>query len=231
MSLTVISCECQHSPLQQEDGVCQYTGFHCDFELEDVLLGEGSDSSMLELRPILVTELAGNDPFIFFSKGISDGTPLINPEISNEESMKEYADLKFSLLLYDAILIIFGTSVVSISTGANSGFAFLIGGIGGFLYLLLLQRSVDGLPTPELGTSNRRGPNPNFDRFKGLISRVALAIGFAIFAARYSLGDLEMMLTPMELIVGMMGFLACKVSVVLAAFKPMTLGLKLPNDM
>ena len=40
-----------------------------------------------------------------------------------------------------------------------------------------------------------------------------------------------MMLTPKDLIVGMVGFLACKVSVVLAAFKPIRPGLKLPSDM
>ena len=53
--------------------------------------------------------------------------------ISNEERMEEYANLKRSLLLYDAILILLGSSVFS-------AIAFFFGRTFGFLYLLLLQR-------------------------------------------------------------------------------------------
>ncbi|XP_061375202.1 uncharacterized protein LOC133317361 [Gastrolobium bilobum] len=229
VSLMDVSCEWQ--PSLPEDGVPRYTGFQYDFQIDNVLLGEGSDLSMLELRPSLVTELEGIDPISFFNKGLYDHTLLLSPNISNEESMRDYADLKFSLLFYDAMLTFFGTSVAYLSAGENAGFAFLIGGIGGFLYLLLLQRSVDGLPASELITSNKGGTNALFRGFKGPIASVALAIGFAVFAARYSSGDLQEMLTPKDLIVGMMGFLACKVSVVLAAFKPITPGPKLPSDM
>ncbi|KAF7836980.1 uncharacterized protein G2W53_005462 [Senna tora] len=228
VSLTVINCECQSS--LQEDEVCDYTGFQYEFENEDVLLGEGSDLSMLELRPSLVTELTGIDPFVFSSKNPSDNSLTLDPKTSNEESMKEYADLKFSLLFYDALLVLFGTSLASLSAGNNAAYAFLIGGVGGFLYLLLLQRSVDGLPVPESMASDRSGNNLVFGGLKGPISSVGLAIGFAIFAVKYGSGDLQVSFTPKELIVGMMGFLACKASVVLAAYKPMKLGVKLPSN-
>ncbi|TKY60001.1 hypothetical protein E2542_SST17096 [Spatholobus suberectus] len=185
---------------------------------------------MLELRPSLVTELEGIDPISIFNKGLSDDTLLSSPKISNEESMREYADLKFSLLFYDAVLTLFGTSVASLSAGENAGISFLIGGIGGFLYLLLLQRSVDELPASELITSDKGRTDALFRGVKGPIASAALAVGFAVVAARYSSGDLQVMLTPKDLVVGMMGFLACKVSVVLAAFKPLTLGPKLPSD-
>ena len=214
-----------------KDGELQYTGFQYDFQIDDVLLGEGSDLPMLELRPSLVTELEGIDRFSFLSKELYDHTSPSSSEISNEESMREYADLKFSLLFYDAVLTFFGASVASLSAGENAGFAFLIGGIGGFLYLLLLQRSVDELPASELISSNKGGTNSLFKGIKGPIASVALALGFGLFAARYSSGDLQVMLTPKHLIVGMMGFLACKVSVVLAAFKPIRPGLRLPSDM
>lgn len=229
VSLTVISCECQSS-LQEGEASCEYTGFQYDFDNEDVLVGEGSDVSMLELRPSLVTELTGIDPLVFFSKNPSDNTLLLHSKTSNEESMKEYADLKFSLLFYDAMLVLFGTSVASFSAGKNAGYAFFIGGVGGFLYLLLLQRSVDDLPVPESMGNEPSRNNPVFGGLKGPISSVALAIGFAIFAVRYGSGDLQVSLGPKELVVGMMGFLACKVSVVLAASKPMKLGLKLPSQ-
>lgn len=223
VSIMVISCESQ--PSLSEVGELRYTGIQYDFQIDDVLLGEGSDLSMLELRDSLVSELEGIDLNGFFSEGLYDRTLLLSPNISNEESMKEYGDLKFSLLFYDAVLTLFGTSVASFSAGENAGFAFLTGGIGGFLYLLLLQRSVDALPASELITSNKGETNALFRGLKGPIASVALAVGFAVFALRYSSGDLQVMLTPKDIIVGIMGFLACKVSVVLAAFKPITPGL------
>lgn len=225
----VISCEGNLSG--PEDEGLRYTGFQYDFQIDDVLIGEGTDRSILELRPSLVTELEGIDPISIFNKGLNDDTLLSSPKISNEESMREYADLKFSLLFYDAILTLFGASVASFSAGENAGIAFLIGGIGGFLYLLLLQRSVDELPASELITSERGRTDALFRGVKVPIASVALAIGIAVVATRYSSGDLEVMLTPKDLIVGMMGFLASKVSVVLAAFKPITPGPKSPNDM
>lgn len=228
MSLTVLSCEF-NSSLKEEE-IYEYTGFQYDFQSDDVLLGEGSDLAMLELRPSLVTELSGVDPFVYFSKIASVNTLPLYLQMSNEESMREYAELKFSLLFYDAMLVLFGASSVSLSVGKNEGFAFLLGGIGGFLYLLLLQRSVDELPVPESITRDRRESGPLLRGLKGTIWSVALAIGFALFVARYSSEDLQVSLTPKEVIVGMMGFLACKVSVVLAAYKPMTLHLKSPSD-
>lgn len=224
-----ISCEGQS--LGQEDGVLRYTGFQYDFLIDDVLLGEGTDLSMLELRPSLVTELEGTDPISILVRGLNDHALLSSPKISKEESMREYADLKFSLLFYDAMLTLFGSSVTSLSIGENGGIAFLIGGIGGFLYLLLLQRSVDELPASELISSDKERTDALFRGVKGPIASVALAIVFGVLAARYGSGDLQVMLTPKDLIVGMMGFLACKVSVVLAAFKPIAPGPKLPNDM
>ncbi|XP_028759575.1 uncharacterized protein LOC114718437 [Neltuma alba] len=228
VSITVLSCEF-NSSLKEEE-IYEYTGFQYDFENDDVLLGEGSDLGVLEIRPSLVTELSGVDPLVYFSKIASDNTLPQYPKISNEDSMREYADLKFSLLLYDAMLVFFGTSFVSLSVGKNEGCAFLLGGIVGFLYLLLLQRSVDGLPVPESITGERRESSPLLGGLKGPIWSVAFAIGFVLLAARYGSGDLQVNLTPKEVIVGMMGFLACKVSVVLAAYKPMTLHLKSPSD-
>ena len=228
VSLMVISCEEQTSGL--EDGVQRYSGFQYDFQIDDVLLGEGTDLSMLELRPTLVTGLEGNDLTSIFNKGLNDHTLLSNPKISKEDSMREYADLKFSLLFYDAMLTLFGTSVASFSAGENAGIDFLIGGIGGFLYLLLLQRSVDELPASELISSDKGRTDALLRGVKGPIASVALALGLAVIASRYSSGDLQIMLTPKDLIVGMMGFLVCKVSVLLAAFKPIALGPKLPTD-
>ncbi|KAL6195041.1 hypothetical protein ACLB2K_030663 [Fragaria x ananassa] len=205
----------------------QYIGFDYNFQAEDILLGEGSDRSMVELRPCLATKLSGFDPFTMLTQSLPESTLSVSHGISNEETMREYADLKFSLLLYDAILVLFGTSVASFLLGENAGSAFLTGGIGGFLYLLLLQRSVDGLPAPESISMDRKSTNQMFGGTKGPIFGLALAFGFALFTVKYSSGDVPMVFTPNEVLAGMVGFLACKVAVVLAAIKPMTIDLNI----
>lgn len=200
-----------------------YVRFQYDFETDDLLLGEGGEVSMVELTPSLVTETSGIDPLTLLRRNASKSTSP-NETLSNEESMKEYADLKLSLLFYDAILVFVGTSISSLSFGKGSGVAFLIGGITGFLYLLLLQRSVDGLQIP----GNEENDNQIIRGFKGPLLSLALAIAISVVAVKYgsSTGDDTVMFTAKEVLGGMMGFLACKVAVVLAAFKPMTLNLK-----
>ncbi|XP_030478829.2 uncharacterized protein LOC115695876 [Cannabis sativa] len=225
VSLVIVSSS---QPLSNQKGAedLRYVSVKYEFQAEDILLGEGSNISMLELRPCLATEISGLDPSTL---SLPESTSLESQKISNEESMRQYADLKFSLLLYDAMLIFFGTSAASFSVGEHGAFAFLAGGIGGFLYLLVLQRSVDELPAPppEPSSQNTGETEQMIGGFKGPISTVALAIGFALFVAKYSSGDFPMAFTPKDLIVGMLGFLVCKVAVVLAAFKPLENGLKI----
>ncbi|KAM5582309.1 hypothetical protein ABKV19_002628 [Rosa sericea] len=228
VNLTVIYGN--HISLEETDGEGpQYIGFDYNFQAEDILLGEGSESSMVELRPCLVTKLSGVDPFTMLTKSLPESTLSESRGISNEETMREYADLKFSLLLYDAILVLVGTSIASFSVGENAGSAFLTGGIGGFLYLLLLQRSVDGLPIPESISMDSKSTNQMFGGTKGPIFGLALVLGFALFTVKYSSGDVPMVFTAKEVLAGMVGFLACKVAVVLAAIKPMTIDLKIKD--
>ncbi|KAB2015320.1 hypothetical protein ES319_D08G016400v1 [Gossypium barbadense] len=197
-------------------GNFEHIGAKYDFEVDDMLLGEGGDESMVELRPCLVSKLSENEDF-------SQPTSPLSDKVSKEQSMKEYADLKFSLLLYDAVLILSGTSFASFSIGESSAFAFLLGGIIGFLYLSLLQRAVDGLPASELISNN---PKDEMVRFKGPVSSLALAIAVSSLVIKYSMGEGPFVLTPKELLVGMMGFLACKLAVILAAFKPLRVSIE-----
>lgn len=216
LSLTVI-CNREPPPAENDQKTRKHNGLQYNFRVEDILLGEGSEISMMEFKPHSVTAFS-EDEFTSFNKKSSY-------TISNEESMKEYADLKFSLLFYDTLLILAGSSIASLLAGENASFAFVMGGIGGFFYLLFLQRAVDGLPIPELVSRESTG---NFSkvsgRFKGPLSSLALAFALAIIAVKYASGDSAVKLTPKDLIFGMMGFLLCKVSVVLAAFKPMAIG-------
>ncbi|XP_013627023.1 PREDICTED: uncharacterized protein LOC106333087 [Brassica oleracea var. oleracea] len=128
-------------PVLGETNVEEVYCYRYDFEVDDILLGESSDLSMVELRPSRITELTDSHQISSSSAPCNIGSTVV----SNKESMEEYANLKLPLLLYDALLILLGSSVFSFSLAENSAVAFFFGGTFGFLYLLLLQRSVDEL--------------------------------------------------------------------------------------
>ncbi|CAE5960218.1 unnamed protein product [Arabidopsis arenosa] len=190
--------------------------YRYDFEVDEILLGESSDLSMVELRSTRITELADFDQISSFTAMDLDRTT-----VSNEESMEEYANLKRSLLLYDAILTLLGSLVFSFSLGENSAIAFFFGGTMGFFYLLLLQRSVDELQAP--GSSSFENSDQILSGLNIPVWSLALAIGLTVLAVRGHIGGelTAFAVTPKEIVVGTLGFLVCKVAVVLAAFKPL----------
>ncbi|XP_074292631.1 uncharacterized protein LOC141619516 [Silene latifolia] len=182
------------------------------FEVEDVMLGEGSETGMVELRPCQVTECAGVN-----ESEMSDlGPSLAERKRMNEESMKEYADLKVAQLLYDFILILGGTSISAIAGDEKTALSFLVGGSCGFLYLLLLQRSVDNLPSPESTNTTQ------INKFKDPLLLSAFVFGGAIILLLVKHGT-PPGLAPTDILIGMLGFLASKLAVVLSALKPMPL--------
>ncbi|XP_076894334.1 uncharacterized protein LOC143546575 [Bidens hawaiensis] len=211
---TTVTCWSRHSSNETENhnyGIVQY-----DFMADNILLGDRNDTSMVELRPNIITDI--NKDNLPSNQNISKPSSVT----TNEESMKEYADLKFSLLLYDALLIISGSTIASFTAGENAAFAFLTGGIGGFFYLLLLQRSVDELPSPVLDRTG--GLDWMFGRFKGQVTVLVLALAFAVVVVKVGAGDESLVLTPKDVVAGMLGFLSSKVAVLLAAFKPLPVG-------
>ncbi|KAL0715159.1 hypothetical protein Bca4012_064481 [Brassica carinata] len=205
-------------PVLGETNVEEAYCYRYDFEVDDILLGESSDLSMVELRPSRITELTDSDQI-----SSSSAPSLDRTVVSNEESMEEYVNLKLSLLLYDAVLILLGSSLVSFSLGEHSAVAFFFGGTVGFLYLLLLQRSVDELQVPGSSSSSEKSNQIFSGWLKIPVLSLALAIGLSVLAIRgYSGGDpTAFAVTPREIVVGTLGFLVCKVAVVLAAFKPL----------
>ncbi|RZC82960.1 hypothetical protein C5167_045740 [Papaver somniferum] len=228
INLIVINgCLPQSTQAEEEGKLDASCGLQFYFDVEDIHIGDGTDTSMLELRPSTITELSG-DISSLTKVGICDSTSIVDREKSNEESMKEYGDLKLSLLLYDIVLIFAGSWIMDISVGERAGLAFLTGGGVGFLYLLLLQRSVDGLSAPSSVSLKRDSENLNelLAGVQGPISGFALAVVFAVVVVKYGSDISPVALTPKEILVGMTGFLVCKVAVVLAAFKPMSTRVK-----
>ncbi|XP_057539036.1 uncharacterized protein LOC130817383 isoform X1 [Amaranthus tricolor] len=224
--VTVISTYDQHKEETSANG-SMYNSVTYNFEVEDMLLGEGSDLTMAELRPCLVTEQFGADSVSVIDRSSAETVLRAEKEITNENSMKEYADLKFSLLLYDSMLILAGTSMTSITGGKNTALAFLTGGIIGFLYLLFLQRSVDTLPAPESSVANEENNlNRLFRIVKGPIAVFLVAFSIAVVATKYDKPEVAAALAPKELLAGMVGFLACKASVLLSAFRPVSINME-----
>ncbi|KAL9233606.1 hypothetical protein vseg_008578 [Gypsophila vaccaria] len=197
-----------------------------DFEAEDVLLGEGGDTTMVELRPCQVLECSGVDPFEIASKNSGQALSAGERKRMNEESMREYANLKYSQLIYDSILTLAGTIFSAVTRGEDTAVAFFTGGIGGFLYLVLLQRSVDKLPSPESGVT---GDTSNSIAVKGPLQLgvLAIALGVAMVIRKHGAAGVDSVeaglgLAPTEILVGVLGFLASKLAVILSAIKPLS---------
>ncbi|WOH10563.1 hypothetical protein DCAR_0730032 [Daucus carota subsp. sativus] len=219
-SLSII-CQPQVLPEEREKIDNSFVGLRYDFTTEDIQLGEGSDNSMTELKPCSVTEFSG-DNYALLSERLLPSSSDQTPNVSNEESMREYKDLKLTLLLYDTLLISAGSGIVSLSSEGSAAFAFLTGGISGFLYLLFLQRSVDQLPAPELNKTKKEGFNKSLGNVVGTVSTLALGLSFAAITVKFGSENGGIVVTPKDLVFGMMGFLTCKIAVILAAFKPMS---------
>ena len=202
-------------PVPGETNVEEAYCYRYDFEVDDILLGESSDLSMVELRPSRITELTDSHQM-----SLSSAPDIDSTAVSNEQSMEEYANLKLSLLLYDAVLILLGSSAFSFSLGENSAIAFFFGGTVGFLYLLLLQRSVDELQAPGSSSSSENSSQILSGRLKIPVLSLALALGLSVLAVR-GYTPTAFAVTPRDILVGALGFLVCKVAVVLAAFKPL----------
>ena len=88
--VTVISTYDQHKEETSANG-SMYNSVTYNFEVEDMLLGEGSDLTMAELRPCLVTEQFGADSVSVIDRSSAETVLRAEKEITNENSMKEFA--------------------------------------------------------------------------------------------------------------------------------------------
>jgi len=200
----------------------KFNGLQYTFEKINELLGDDG-ASVAEARPVAVTDLSGVGLSDLQEGLLSSESKASSVKELREDGLREYADLKQSLLLYDASIVITGFSAFTLASNDSAAYSFLIGGIGGFLYLLLLQRSVDGLPVIT-SPSEAGSAQPSVTGFSGvrrpwLILSLVLVAGAV--ALKYCAGGDSFELTPTELFVGTAGFLANKVVVLLAAFMPM----------
>ncbi|XP_078429861.1 lipase/lipooxygenase, PLAT/LH2 family protein [Wolffia australiana] len=185
------------------------------FEADEGFLGDSGGSAMLELRAQQVKE-SSLDVITdyFFQEPREIG-------ISAEETMAEYSDLKLSLLLYNSLCVGIGSAAVAaVGNEVEAVYAFLAGGACGFAYLLLLQRSVDGLSS----SSQRDGGGEEISlaggKLRGSLWQLAVILAAAGVVMRVWVGG-GSDLAPGRLFLGLAGFLCYKFAVVLAAFVPL----------
>ncbi|XP_039146055.1 uncharacterized protein LOC120283434 isoform X4 [Dioscorea cayenensis subsp. rotundata] len=194
-------------------------GMQYKFEVDNMPLGEGG-VSVANMRPVLSAEFFSDNILRISSLNFSQCSRLETVTHSNEESMQEYKDLKLSLLIYDTLLITAGFMVTSTAISSEAGYAFLVGGMAGLLYLLLLQRLVDGLPIDSTTDATFYNFRQTPQRLQKPLFSFALILIISLSVVKYGIAGASVSLTPMELLLGAAGFLTCKIAVVLAAFRP-----------
>ncbi|PKA58262.1 hypothetical protein AXF42_Ash012985 [Apostasia shenzhenica] len=210
IGLKVINGPIASSTSAEDTQEGSFSGLQYKFHANTLLLGDGGGLPVVELKPIQVSQLSKDNISSLSSRNSSPLAPSSESDLSREESMKEYADLKLSLLLYDFILVVTGSSILTVVSSERNACSFFIGGFGGFLYLFLIQRSVDGLSVPIKKYGGVKGP----------VLSLAFAVASTIIAAKYWMTGPTVLFSPLELFVGTAGFLTCKIAIVLAAFKP-----------
>ncbi|CAM6103518.1 unnamed protein product [Calypogeia fissa] len=122
--------------------------FHL-FPSNEALLGSDAWLAAAELKPSLIQEISDMVDLQEKLLQLSPKRPQSPHGVAKlrEESMKEYENLKLTLLGFSFLLVVGGTASLAALGQGNLAEGYAVGGVGGFLYLLLLQRAVDQLPS------------------------------------------------------------------------------------
>lgn len=194
--------------------------FHM-FNARDILLGDGEETSAVELKPSQVLECNGlEDPALVAAKA-PKLSPVKSPQESarlREASMREYASLKIFLLGSTAGMVGVGTLGFYLLGAPDMAQGFAVGGAAGLVYLLLIQRAVDQLPSGEDQPDKSRSVFSN-TKVKTPAASFALVVGLALVVTRAAQASTVVSLPPQELLAGVLGFFTSKVAVLLAAFR------------
>ncbi|BBM97748.1 hypothetical protein MPTK1_1g08000 [Marchantia polymorpha subsp. ruderalis] len=216
--------------LQESGGSRKWRGLVHLFDSNEKLIGSEDDTRAAELKPSLVREYS--DPIsmreALLGSSIKSGKipssylPAEEVERLRELSMKEYEDLKLQFLGITLLLVGVGTASFAALGQDRLTESFAAGGLGGFLYLLSLQKFVDQLPGP--GNSSTAAPQADEGASSTLGAArlplsVALVAGIALLVGRISQGGAVASITPQMLVAGVGGFLTSRVAVILASLR------------
>ena len=108
----------------------KFSGLQYTFDKLGAVLGEDG-ASVVEARPIAVTDLSGISISDLQEGQLSSARTASSIKELKEDGLREYADLKQSLLPYDISIIITGFSAFTLASNDGAAYSFLVGGIGG----------------------------------------------------------------------------------------------------
>jgi len=177
--------------------------FH-KFNGRDILLGDGEDTPAVELKPSQVLECNGpEDPaLVKASKDYSPAKTARESARLREASMREYASLKLFLLGSTAGMVGVGTLGLYLLNVPDMAQGFAVGGGVGLVYLFLIQRAVDQLPS---GDSQNNSVLKN-RKVKTPAASFALVVGLALVLTRATQAATVVNLPPQGLLAGVLGF-------------------------
>lgn len=214
---TVIMMPCEG---REESGLDPQKGLIHVFNGRDIFVGDGVEHSAIELKPDLVLECNGpEDPAILAVKVPIEAKK--SPQESamlREASMREYESLKLLLLGSTACMVGGGTLGLYLLGVPDIAQGFAVGGAGGFLYLLLIQRAVDQIPSPDQPESLKNSGIFSILKVKSPAATFALIVGLALLVTRASQASTVISIPPPALLAGSLGFFTSKIAVFLAAF-------------
>ena len=217
--VTVIMLPCEEhggSDSLPTKGLCH------TFNANDIRLGDGEDTPAAELKPSQLFECTGpEDPAVLAIETPDDQpkTPQDSARL-REASMREYEALKLFLLGSTAGLVGVGTLGLYLLGSPDMAQGFAVGGAGGLVYLLLIQRTVDQLPGPDQpqNLQKQAGVFSNL-KIKTPAASFALVVGIALVVTRATQASTVISLPPQELLAWALGFFTSKIAVFLAAFR------------
>lgn len=199
-------------------------GYFHMFHGHDMLLGDGEDLPAIELKPSQILECNGPDDSALSRLNTSLRAPSKTADESEklrEYSMQEYTALKTFLLGSTSAMVGLGTVGLTLLGAPDMAQGFAIGGVGGLIYLFLLQRAVDQIPSPQASNQKKfanRQTTPSGLKVKAPGASFALIVGLALVLTRATQASSVVSLPPQALLAGALGFLTSKVAVFLAAF-------------
>lgn len=215
--MTMMPCKEQgESDSDPKKGLCHM------FNARDILLGDGEDTSAAELKPSQVLECNGpEDPAVLAVNPPNE--PPKTPQDSarlREASMREYEALKLFLLGSTAGMVGVGTLGLYLLGAPDMAQGFAVGGAGGLVYLLLIQRAVDQIPGPDQPQNlQKNGSVFSNLKVKTPAASFALIVGVALVVTRATQASTVISLPPQELLAGALGIFTSKIAVFLAAFR------------
>ena len=206
-----------------------HTIIQYDFDCCNIRIGDGGIVSAAELKACKISLLSSSEYHVLHARRKRSRKDI---EESREKGIKEYEILKLSLLSYDALLVTLGSVVLAGSGHNEIAEGFCIGGMIGFLYLFLLQRAVDRIPSgvgkedamnsSDVFRSDESESTGNLARFRSpLIGLAASFMVLGVTSAVLFSSTNEQPFSKEMLFAGAAGFLMSKISTVLASSKPL----------